>query len=243
MLSHTIQRRGLCWTVSKRRKALQDHFRRVRIKSGKVRHFVSWYYVLTSKSALQRIAPMIKHTFLRKLFSKSNVLRQPRSAPSCALPALSSTALSAKSVRQRCHRARRTNPAHSSLPVYAHHYRSYHYPYAQAYGTAPQTRHRLPQSNQYSGPTALQSPTMSLPPGPHRPHLHLLPTTPTSALPVPPTAPSVPPSSIPVQPPRVLTPCTTMPWHRARIPSHRLDCSASLPPAAVLRGSSANGQC
>jgi hypothetical protein len=153
----------------------------------------------------------------------------------------------------------RTNYYPSTPPVYAHHYRTYHYPYAQTYA-APAGSAATPQGYPYSVPlnstisqyfppalaTAISpaktaSPATASAPGPTSTSI-----TPSSltlasdtSIPVPTPSASGTSNAIPVQ-----LPVSSLPTLHALgivpVPQQSLSPNSPTPPA-VLRGTSANG--
>jgi hypothetical protein len=148
---------------------------------------------------------------------------------------------------QRAAAAQRTNYYPSAAPVYAHHYRAYHYPYAQTYGAptgSASTSQGYPYSvplnstiTQYVPPVISSAKALSVP---STPTMTTSPSTPASSAQAPaPTTPAPMSTSIPVQ-----LPLTSLPTLHALgivpVPIQSLTAKSPTPPA-VLRGTSANG--
>ena len=145
---------------------------------------------------------------------------------------------------QRAAAAQRTNYYPSAAPVYAHHYRAYHYPYAQTYGAptgSASTSQGYPYSvplnstiTQYVPPVISTAKALSVA---STPTTTTSPSTPASSAQAP--APAPVSTSIPVQ-----LPLTSLPTLHALgivpVPIQSLTAKSPTPPA-VLRGTSANG--
>lgn len=152
----------------------------------------------------------------------------------------------------------RTNYYPPAPPVYAHHYRTYHYPYAQTYGT-PAGSTAAPQGYPYSVPLSstisqyvppvlatgtstikTQSAATASTAGPASAPIAPSPLTPASDTSIPvPTSSASGTSAIPVQ-----LPVSSLPTLHALgivpVPPQPLSANSPTPPA-VLRGTSANG--
>ncbi|KAI0250362.1 hypothetical protein BJV78DRAFT_592492 [Lactifluus subvellereus] len=220
----------------KRRRALEERFRHARTKSGK------------------RIASDDQAYFLERQMND-----QERSEHSALTTELrnSKAQLEHFTRLQRAAATQRTNYYPPAAPVYAHHYRAYHYPYAQTYGVpagSVNTTQGYPYSvplnstiTQYVPPALATSisTTKSLsvattPATASAPSTTTSPMTPASNTQAPaPTAPSPASTSIPVQ-----LPVSSLPTLHALgivpVPTQSLSTNAPTPPA-VLRGTSANG--
>ncbi|KAI0267138.1 hypothetical protein BC834DRAFT_969159 [Gloeopeniophorella convolvens] len=220
----------------KRRRALEERFRRARTKSGKrAARDDQAYYLERQVLDIERSEHSALASELRT--AKAELERVTRLQRLAALP-------------------QRTNYYTPAAPVYAHHYRTYHYPYAQTYGGAPSPAQGYP----YSVPLS-STITQYVPPAPAAPTPTVKPasavstptTSPVSAAPAtsPATStPSTPASAttastsaisgaIPVQ-----LPLASMPTLHALgiIPVMAQSLTPETPtPPAVIRGASANG--
>ncbi|KAH9083376.1 hypothetical protein EDB83DRAFT_2328949 [Lactarius deliciosus] len=225
----------------KRRSALEERFHRARTKSGKRTAYDDQAYYL-ERQALdsERADHSALNTELRA--AKAELERITRQQRSTAHP-------------------QRTNYYLSAAPVYAHHYRAYHYPYAQTYGvpaststTTPGYPYSVPLNStvQYAPPplttSATTIKTLSTATNPAGAPAS---TTPAPSLSMPTTrtaasAPTASPagtsnvsSAIPVQ-----LPVSSLPTLHALgivpVPTQSVSADAATPPA-VLRGTSANG--
>jgi len=180
--------------------------------------------------------------------------------------ALSTELRNAKSELERLTRLQRvatlpqrTNYYPSAAPVYAHHYRTYHYPYAQTYG-APTASNAATQGYPYSVPLnsaiaqyippalAMTIPATNGPPaattstsGPPSTPTTTSPLTPAPDTPAsaPATSASAMSTAIPVQLP-VSSLSTLHALGIVPVPPQALSSNAT-PPSAILRGTSSNG--
>ncbi|KAH9171997.1 hypothetical protein EDB89DRAFT_1968482 [Lactarius sanguifluus] len=225
----------------KRRSALEERFRRARTKSGKrTAYDDQGYYLERQALDSERADHSALSTELRT--AKADLERITRQQRSTAHP-------------------QRTNYYLSAAPVYAHHYRAYHYPYAQTYGVAASTSTNTPgypysvplnSTVQYVPPPLTTSATttkiLSIATNPAGPPLSTTPA-PSLSMPATSTAASAPTvsaagtsnvsSAIPVQ-----LPVSSLPTLHALgivpVPTQSVSADAPTPPA-VLRGTSANG--
>ncbi|KAF8482799.1 hypothetical protein DFH94DRAFT_729768 [Russula ochroleuca] len=223
----------------KRRQKLEERFRRARTKSGKrTASDDQAYYLERQVLDCERAEHSALSTDLRN--AKSELERVTRLQRVAALP-------------------QRTNYYPSTPPIYAHHYRTYHYPYAQTYG-APAGSAAATQGYPYSVPLN-STITQYVPPalttnisatkplsaatastaGPASIPMTTSPLTPASdtSIPVPTPSASGTSSAIPVQ-----LPVASLPTLHALgivpVPPQSLSTNTPTPPA-VLRGTSANG--
>jgi len=224
----------------KRRNALEERFRRARTKSGKRTAYDDQaYYTERQALDLERADHSALSTELRT--AKAELERITRQQRLVAHP-------------------QRTNYYLSGTPVYAHHYRAYHYPYAQTYGastssttTAPGYPYSVPLSStvQYVPPplatSATAVKTLSTAPPPLgapastavTPPLSMAASNAAAPAPKSPAATSNVSSAIPVQ-----LPVSWLPTLHALgivpVPTQSVSADSPTPPA-VLRGTSANG--
>ncbi|KAN0128753.1 Glioma tumor suppressor candidate region domain containing protein [Lactarius tabidus] len=226
----------------KRRSALEERFRRARTKSGKRTAYDDQAYYLERQALdLERADHSTLSTELRT--AKAELERITRQQRLVAQP-------------------QRTNYYLSGTPVYAHHYRAYHYPYAQTYGAStssaptpptPGYPYSVPLNStvQYVPPplatstTAAKTSTAITPAGaPASTTPTPSSSTPTSNTAAPaskasPAGTSNVSSAIPVQ-----LPVSWLPTLHALgivpVPTQSVSADAPTPPA-VLRGTSANG--
>ncbi|KAI9437723.1 hypothetical protein H4582DRAFT_2151288 [Lactarius indigo] len=228
----------------KRRSALEERFQSARTKSGKAGFRTAYddqaYYLERQALDSERADHSALSTELRT--AKAELERITRQQRSTAHP-------------------QRTNYYLSAAPVYAHHYRAYHYPYAQTYGvptssstTTPSYPYSVPLNStvQYVPPplTTFATTTKTLSTATN-PAGALASTTPAPSLSMPatitaPPEPTTSPagtsnvsSAIPVQ-----LPVSSLPTLHALgivpVPTQSVSADAPTPPA-VLRGTSANG--
>ncbi|KAF8271529.1 hypothetical protein EI94DRAFT_1720335 [Lactarius quietus] len=227
----------------KRRRALEERFRHARTKSGKRTAYDDQAYYLERQALdLERADHSALSTELRT--AKAELERVTRQQRLIAHP-------------------QRTNYYLSGTPVYAHHYRAYHYPYAQTYGAptssatttpTPSYPYSVPLSStiQYVPPPLATSTTaaktLSTAATPAGAPASTTPTPPLSTL-ASGTAATAPKASslgtpnvssaIPVQ-----LPVSWLPTLHALgivpVPTQSISADAPTPPA-VLRGTSANG--
>lgn len=242
----------------KRRRELEERFRRARTKSGKARRVTYIRKALSLTARHQRTASDDQAYFLER-----QVLDCERAEHS----ALTTELRNAKSELERVTRLQRAaalpqraNYYSPAPPVYAHHYRTYHYPYAQTYG-APAGSTAAPQGYPYSVPLssaisqyvppALATATSTIKTQPaaagSTAGAASAPITPSPLTPASDTSIPVPTSSasgassgaIPVQ-----LPVSSLPTLHALgivpVPPQSLSANSPTPPA-VLRGTSANG--
>lgn len=242
----------------KRRRELEERFRRARTKSGKARRVIYIRKALSLTARHQRTASDDQAYFLER-----QVLDCERAEHS----ALTTELRNAKSELERVTRLQRAaalpqraNYYSPAPPVYAHHYRTYHYPYAQTYG-APAGSTAAPQGYPYSVPLssaisqyvppALATATSTIKTQPaaagSTAGAASAPITPSPLTPASDTSIPVPTSSasgassgaIPVQ-----LPVSSLPTLHALgivpVPPQSLSANSPTPPA-VLRGTSANG--
>ncbi|KAH9017054.1 hypothetical protein EDB85DRAFT_2017500 [Lactarius pseudohatsudake] len=218
----------------KRQSALEERFRRARTKSGKRTAYDDQAYYLERQALdTERTDHSALSTELRT--AKAELERVTRQQRSTAHP-------------------QRTNYYLSAAPVYAHHYRAYHYPYAQTYGvpaststTTPGYPYSVPLNStvQYVPPplttSATTTKTLSTATNPAGAPAS---TTPAPSLSMPATSASPAgtsnvSSAIPVQ-----LPVSSLPTLHALgivpVPTQSVSADAPTPPA-VLRGTSANG--
>ncbi|KAI9455321.1 hypothetical protein BJY52DRAFT_1280367 [Lactarius psammicola] len=210
----------------KRRSTLEERFRRARTNPGKRTAYDDQAYYL-GRQALdsERADHSALSTELRT--AKAELERITRQQRSTAHP-------------------QRTSYYLSAAPVYAHHYRAYHYPYAQTYGaptssntTTPGYPYSVPLNStvQYVPPPLTTSTTTA-----KTLSTATTPATSTTAAPAPTASPagtSNVSSAIPVQ-----LPVSSLPTLHALgivpVPTQSVSADAPTPPA-VLRGTSANG--
>ena len=242
----------------KRRRELEERFRRARTKSSKARRVTYIRKALSLTARHQRTASDDQAYFLER-----QVLDCERAEHS----ALTTELRNAKSELERVTRLQRAaalpqraNYYSPAPPVYAHHYRTYHYPYAQTYG-APAGSTAAPQGYPYSVPLssaisqyvppALATATSTIKTQPaaagSTAGAASAPITPSPLTPASDTSIPVPTSSasgassgaIPVQ-----LPVSSLPTLHALgivpVPPQSLSANSPTPPA-VLRGTSANG--
>lgn len=241
----------------KRRRELEERFRRARTKSGKACCVTYIRKVLSLTARLQRTASDDQAYYLER-----QVLDCERAEHS----ALTTELRNAKSELERVTRLQRAaalpqrpNYYASTPPVYAHHYRTYHYPYAQTYGV-PAGSTATPQGYPYSVPLSstisqyvppalatatttikTQSAATASTAVPASAPITPSPLTPASdtSIPVPTSSASGASSAIPVQ-----LPVSSLPTLHALgivpVPPQSLSANSPTPPA-VLRGTSANG--
>ncbi|KAN0109262.1 Glioma tumor suppressor candidate region domain containing protein [Russula decolorans] len=237
ILRSELQETKFALECFKRRRELEERFRRARTKSGKrTASDDQAYYLERQVLDCERAEHSALTTELRN--AKSELERVTRLQRAAALP-------------------QRANYYSSAPPVYAHHYRTYHYPYAQTYGapagsTAPQGYpYSVPLSSTISQyvPPALATATSTIKTqsaatastaGPAS-AITPSPLTPASdtSIPVPTSSASGTSSAIPVQ-----LPVSSLPTLHALgivpVPPQSLSANSPTPPA-VLRGTSANG--
>ncbi|KAH9985997.1 hypothetical protein BJV74DRAFT_845843 [Russula compacta] len=224
----------------KRRRALEERFRRAKMKSGqRTASDDQAYYLERQVLDCERAEHSSLSTELRN--AKSELERVTRLQRVAALP-------------------QRTNYYPSAAPVYAHHYRTYHYPYAQTYGvpagstsatqgypysvplSSPIAQY-IPPALASAIPTAKTSSAATTPAasGSASTPTTTSPLTPASDKSIPAPAASAPGTStaIPVQ-----LPLSSLPTLHALgivpVPPQSLSANTPTPPA-VLRGTSANG--
>jgi hypothetical protein len=242
----------------KRRRELEERFRRARTKSGKACRVTYICKALSLTARHQRTASDEQAYFLER-----QVLDCERAEHS----ALTTELRNAKSELERVTRLQRaaalpqrTNYYSPTPPVYAHHYRTYHYPYAQTYG-APAGSTAVPQGYPYSVPLsstisqyvppALATATSTIKTQPaaaaSTAGAASAPITPSplthasdTSIPVPTSSAFGASSAIPVQ-----LPVSSLPTLHALgivpVPPQSLSANSPTPPA-VLRGTSANGE-
>ncbi|KAI0000361.1 hypothetical protein BJV77DRAFT_973468 [Russula vinacea] len=218
----------------KRQQKLEERFRRARTKSGKrTASDDQAYYLERQVLDCERAEHSALSTDLRN--AKSELERVTRLQRVAALP-------------------QRTNYYPSTPPIYAHHYRTYHYPYAQTYG-APAGSAAATQGYPYSVPMN-STITQYVPPAltTNIPTTKPLSTAPASTAGLASASPLTPASdtSIPVPTPSasassaipVQLPVASLPTLHALgivpVPPQSLSANTPTPPA-VLRGTSANG--
>ncbi|KAI0301001.1 hypothetical protein B0F90DRAFT_1720831 [Multifurca ochricompacta] len=213
----------------KRRRALEERFRRARTKSGK-----AWPFAYNRPGSLLTFHQCDGQAY----YLEQQVLDCERAEHS----ALNTELRNAKAELERVTRMQRlaalpqrTNYYPSAAPIYTHHYRTYHYPYTQTYA-APAGSATSTQGYSYSVP--LNSAVTQYVPLLSRPSASspISPSTPASA---PIASGSGVSSAIPVQ-----LPVSSLPTLHALgivpVPTQSLSADSPTPPA-VLRGTSANG--
>ncbi|KAI0047770.1 hypothetical protein FA95DRAFT_1661675 [Auriscalpium vulgare] len=195
----------------KRRRALETRFRRARIKSGKRTAPDSQAYLIAQ--AVQEIerAETAAATAETRT-AKADLDRIEREKRMAAMP---------------------PRPAYYSAPqtpVYAHHYRTYQYPYAQS--TTPGTAQGYPYSMPVATTIQQYIPPISATPA----STSAGPSTPTTTL------PAQPPGAIPVQLPASHLPTLhalgIVPVHASTLPATASD---QQPHPAIIRSTSADG--
>ncbi|THH20423.1 hypothetical protein EW146_g947 [Bondarzewia mesenterica] len=220
----------------KRKKTLQNRFRRARLKSGEVCLSVL-AIVFFSNTIQQRTAPDDQAYHLAHAILESDRVETA---------SLTSELRNARTDLDKLEREKRLSAiaarptyytTQPSTPVYTHHYRSYHYPYAQAYTTAPQmpmASSQPPSTYTFSAATFANPTIASSAPRP----------TPTPA-PMNQPVPAAPlpqiSGAIPVQ-----LPVSSLPTLHALgifpVPANSAaQTPDGQPPPAILRSSSANG--